>query len=137
MFQPDVLQSTITNVIENFTVDPQVGAVIVGFDEYISYPKMLKAATYLNNPEVLFIGTNTDERYPMNTDLVVPGTGTILKAIETCSQREAFVVGKPSAYIADAIIKEHGVDPQRTIMVGDRCATFEYMLHLLSATNCI
>lgn len=115
-----MLQSTVSKAIENFKMDPTVGAVIVGFDEQISYPKMLKAASYLNNLDVLFVGTNTDERFPMSTDLVVPGTGSILKAIETCAQRSAYVVGKPSSYIADFIIKEHGVDPTKTIMIGDR-----------------
>lgn len=81
---------------------------------------MLKAASYLKDPDVLFVGTNTDERFPMRTDLVVPGTGAILKAIETCAQRQPFVVGKPGPFISDVIVKDHGVDPKRTLMIGDR-----------------
>lgn len=86
---PDVLNgSLMTLVKEQFKPEADVGAVIVGFDEHISFPKMMKAASYLNDPSVIFIGTNTDERFPM-PNFVVPGTGSIVKAIETCAERKA------------------------------------------------
>lgn len=52
-------------MINNFKPDPEVGAVIVGFDHYFSYPKLFKAATYASVPGTLFIATNTDERVPV------------------------------------------------------------------------
>ncbi|PNF37242.1 hypothetical protein B7P43_G00398 [Cryptotermes secundus] len=71
---PDPLISDVaTLVMKDFKLDPDVGAVIVGFDEYISYPKILKAASYLNHPDCLFIATNTDERGPsFINDCVIP-----------------------------------------------------------------
>lgn len=72
--------SLLTLVKEQFKPDPEVGAVIVGFDEHISFPKMMKAATYLNDPSTIFVGTNTDERFPM-PNFVVPGTGSIVKVL--------------------------------------------------------
>lgn len=76
---PDVLQSTLKDLVHGgFQPDDDVAAVIVGFDEHFSFPKMYKAATYLDRPGCLFIGTNTDERFPM-TGGVIPGTGSIVR----------------------------------------------------------
>lgn len=87
-YGPDVMEGSLMTLIkEKFQPDPEIGAVVVGFDEHISFPKMLKAASYLENNSNLFLATNTDERFPM-PGFVVPGTGSIVRAIETCGERK-------------------------------------------------
>lgn len=112
--------TTLRDLVLSLKLEDNIGAVIVGFDEHFSYPKMLRAASHLGNPNCLFIATNTDERFPMSTNLVVPGTGSIVSAVETAAGRKAFCVGKPNSYISEMITKEYGVDPKRTLMIGDR-----------------
>ncbi|KAG5669577.1 hypothetical protein PVAND_017464 [Polypedilum vanderplanki] len=115
--------SLATLVKEQFKPDPEIGAVIVGFDEHISFPKMMKAATYLDKKETIFIATNTDERFPM-PGFVIPGTGSIVRAIETCGERKAIVMGKPENWLCDIFFKEEmKKDRSRFLMVGDRLNT--------------
>ncbi|KAM0727725.1 Glycerol-3-phosphate phosphatase [Formica fusca] len=114
-----------------FEKDPEVAAVIVGFDEHFSYPKMVKAATYLSDASVHFIGTNTDERFPVSNDVVIPGTGSLVRCIESCSERKAVIMGKPEKYMAKMLRERSNIDPQRTLMIGDRCNT-----DILFGTRC-
>lgn len=66
--------SDMTTLLKNeVQLDTDVGAVVVGFDEHFSFPKMVKAATYLKQPDCAFIGTNTDEIFPTEFPMTVPG----------------------------------------------------------------
>jgi len=61
----------------------------------------------------------------------LPGTGSLTAAVETASGRKALVVGKPNTYMFDCIVERFGIDPSRTLMVGDRLET-----DILFGKNC-
>ncbi|XP_009565237.2 glycerol-3-phosphate phosphatase [Cuculus canorus] len=106
-------------------LDPAVRAVLVGFDEHFSYAKLCQALRYLlrDGTGCLLVGTNRDNRLPLEGGAAIPGTGCLVKAVETAAQREAFIVGKPNRYMFDCVASEFDIDPTRTIMVGDRLDT--------------
>ena len=67
------------NYESTIKLDPRVKCVVVGFDYYFNYPKMVAATSYAyERPECLFIATNDDAQFPRSsvTDVVIPGTGT-------------------------------------------------------------
>ncbi|KAJ7984710.1 hypothetical protein DPEC_G00357580 [Dallia pectoralis] len=115
----------------NVPLDPEVKAVVVGFDEHFSYMKLNRALQYLNNPNCLLVGTNTDTRLPLEGGKAVPGTGCILKAVETAAQRQAQIVGKPNHFMYDCVASQFALDRDRCLMVGDRLDT-----DILLGSNC-
>lgn len=126
----DNLKTNLHELIhDEFVPSKEIGAVVVGYDEHFSMPKLTKATTYLEDKRVLFVATNGDEREPSH--FVHPGPGPIIASIENCSGRKATVVGKPNAYVCDYIVNKCGVAPNRTLMIGDRCNT-----DILFGKNC-
>ena len=55
-----------------------------------------------------------------NSDCLIQGTGSLVQGVEVAAQRKAIVCGKPYKPIIDVLIKDQGVDPARTLMIGDR-----------------
>lgn len=105
------------------SIDKEIGAVVVGFDEHFSFPKLFKAVNYLRNPSVIFIATNSDEKidFPQFT---FPDTGPIIAAIENASGRKVEVIGKPSKLLTDIALKhELHRDSNKFLMIGDRLNT--------------
>lgn len=119
---PDVVGPDLVSVVKNFLPDPEIGAVVIGLDEHISYPKLMRAATYLNNPDVVFVATSMDIQIPV-TNKKIPGPGALVKCVETCSERKPFVVGKPEPYITRAIKENFDLKPERTLLIGDSLRT--------------
>jgi ribonucleotide monophosphatase NagD (HAD superfamily) len=51
---------------------------------------------------------------------ILPGAGTFVAAIETVSGRKPLIVAKPHAAMFDAIVQDHHIDKNRTIIIGDK-----------------
>ncbi|KAJ8675577.1 hypothetical protein QAD02_011363 [Eretmocerus hayati] len=120
---PDLMEGDELDTLFNFKKDPEVGAVVVGFDKHFSYPKLVKAATYAHDPEVHFIGTNPDVERPSPCASRYPGAGCFLRAIEAIANRKATVLGKPETFVSQVIKQKYHVDPSRTLMIGDNLNT--------------
>lgn len=120
---PDPMEGDEVDLVTNFKPDPEVGAVVVGFDKFFSFPKLVKAATYLNDPNVHFLGTNCDTERPSPNTNAFPGTGCFITTIESASNRKAVMVGKPEPFLSEYITKKFGLNPERTLMIGDNCKT--------------
>lgn len=102
-------------------LDDQVGAVVVGFDNQISFPKLVKACSYVNKPGNLFIASNADEAYPSpqgKPEIIVPGPGAYVGAIQAVTGKEPIPLGKPFKYFFDIIRMQHpDIDPKRTVNI--------------------
>ncbi|XP_019371354.1 PREDICTED: pyridoxal phosphate phosphatase, partial [Gavialis gangeticus] len=108
-----------------------VRAVLVGYDDQFTFAKLAQACAYLRDPRCLLVATDPDPWHPLSNGQRTPGTGSLTAAVETASGRKALVVGKPNTYMFDCIVERFGVDPSRTLMVGDRLET-----DILFGKNC-
>ncbi|XP_044729504.1 glycerol-3-phosphate phosphatase-like [Chrysoperla carnea] len=128
---PEELQTSYPNILD-IQLDKDIGAVIVGFDPYFSFIKLVRAASYLTDPTCLFIGTNSDERFPSESSkIVIPGTGCFVQAIQACSGRKPTIIDKNHDYVRKAIMINYQMNPRKTLMIGDRCNT-----DILLGTQC-
>jgi NagD protein len=105
------------------TEDPQkTDAVIASFDRTFEYRKLQIAFDAIRNG-ARFFATNADRYCP------VPGGGqpdaaAMIAAIEACTNTKVeAVVGKPSAHMAQAILRLVDAEPGNCIMIGDRLET--------------
>ncbi|XP_005097998.1 glycerol-3-phosphate phosphatase isoform X1 [Aplysia californica] len=119
---PDPVEGVVEDWLK-MSVNPEVKCVLVGFDPHISYMKIMKAATYLKNPNCLYLATNEDANLPAKGDVIVPGTGCMVVTVTHAAKRSPEIMGKPEAHMFEVLQQAHGLDPSRCLMVGDSLTT--------------
>lgn len=112
-------------------VDPNIGAVVVGMDFQFNYYKLQYAQLCINTLDAEFIATATDSLGNFTANQLWAGTGSLVRAIETVTNKKPLIMGKPSTYMIDALFKEKNIDKSRAVMIGDRLDT-----DILFASNC-
>ncbi|XP_043688209.1 phosphoglycolate phosphatase 2-like [Telopea speciosissima] len=107
-----------------FEHDKSVGAVVVGLDHYINYYKLMYGTLCIReNPGCLFIATNCDAVGHMTNLQEWPGAGCMVGAVHGSTQKEPIVVGKPSTFMMNFLLKKFQIPTSKMCMVGDRLDT--------------
>lgn len=95
-------------------------AVVVGWDGKVTFNEIATVSRLIRNG-AYFIATNEDKTFPMR-DGPAPATGTIVRAIETASEKRAIIIGKPYAAMFQTAM--NGIHKhQKAIMIGDTPTT--------------
>jgi 4-nitrophenyl phosphatase len=95
--------------------------VMVGFAPNLTYER-LKKASLLIRAGADFIGTNPDPSIPTPEGLA-PGAGSIVAAVQTATDCQPVIIGKPHPPMFEAALRFLGTSPAETLMIGDRLTT--------------
>lgn len=107
-----------------FEHDKNVGAVVVGLDPHINYYKLQYGTLCIReNPGCLFVATNRDAVGHLTDLQEWPGAGCMVAAMCGSTEREPIVVGKPSTFMMEFLLKKFQIASSRMCMVGDRLDT--------------
>ncbi len=96
--------------------------VVASLDIHLTYDKLVAAFQAIIGGAV-FLASNDDASYPVENGVLKPGAGAITAALEKSTGRKPTIIGKPQPYLLDIIVKQHGLDKEETLMVGDRLET--------------
>ncbi|VDK77760.1 unnamed protein product [Onchocerca ochengi] len=122
---PDPIENyTDVESIQQIDISRKVRAVVVSFDIHISYPKLMRAASYINQPGVRFYATNPDPKLPGPVPgVVIPGSGVNVRAVETAAGKEPIIIGKPSKTMFEYIKERFNIKAEKSVIFGDSCVT--------------
>lgn len=97
---------------------PAVRAAVVHFSPGLTTWTLYAAAWALRRGADL-VACNLDSTYPVSGGQL-PGTGSLVRLLQTATGRIPVLVGKPSPVLFRTLLDEHRLTPRRTLVVGDR-----------------
>lgn len=102
--------------------DSSADTVLVSFDTTLTYEKLLTAFHALNNG-AHFLATNPDYVCPTAGGGLIDA-GAIIAALESSTNRKIEkIIGKPSSFLGNFLLKELNLSAHECVMVGDRLNT--------------
>lgn len=103
-------------------IEDDIAAVVVGFDNELTYSKVQKACELLETRELEYIATNPDLVCPVGFGYV-PDCGAICDFLRKAVNRMPLYVGKPNPIIVDMCLETTGYTKEETVVIGDRLYT--------------
>lgn len=100
---------------------PGADAVVMGFDQEITFQKM-NEATYLVRRGIPFFATNPDKTFPTPRG-EIPGAGAWYSVIVTATGIQPVIAGKPFPYLMELALEKLDTPKEETLVVGDRIET--------------
>ncbi len=92
--------------------------VVASFDTDLTWWELCAGHVALERG-ARFLACNFDPTYPVRGG-TLPGTGSLVRQLETSSRRTPVLVGKPSPFMFRLLLREWGVRPRDALVVGDR-----------------
>ncbi|SFR57173.1 HAD-IIA family hydrolase [Anaeromicropila populeti] len=103
-------------------VEEDVVAVVVGFDNELTYQKVFRVCEILQTKNAAFIATNPDLVCPVGFGFI-PDCGAICNMIENAVKRKPIYIGKPNPVIVEMAMKTFNASAHETVVIGDRLYT--------------
>ena len=120
VFGMPALKQALTD--EGFVLaEDSVELVVASMDLHLTYEKLAQATILIRNG-ARFIATNLDPTQPSERGLL-PGTGSMILALEAASGVKATAIGKPEPIIYQLAMEQMNASPETTAIIGDRVDT--------------
>jgi HAD superfamily hydrolase (TIGR01450 family) len=104
-------------------VDVGPDAVVVGFDNQLTYDRLALAAYWISK-NLPYVATHPDRVCPTDQPMVLPDCGAICALLESATGRKPDAVpGKPNRGMLQSIFDAYGLEPHEVVVVGDRLYT--------------
>jgi HAD superfamily hydrolase (TIGR01450 family) len=98
--------------------------IVVGLDPYFDYKTMAKVLNKFTKDKCPIIACNKDGNYPIENNLLMPGCGAIVSAIEhACGKTVDIVIGKPNTYMIELLSTDCNINNNEIMVVGDSYAS--------------
>jgi len=112
---------------------PPPDTVVVGLDLHLTYAALAEAQRGLL-AGARFIASNKDRAYPVEGRLL-PGAGSIVRALEVATEREAVCIGKPEPFLFQEAIRRAGGTGGPVVVIGDATDYDIVAAHAVGATG--
>lgn len=95
--------------------------VVMGESKSYSFER-IELAVNLVLKGAKLIGTNPDVSGPIENG-ITPATKALIAPIEMVTGRNAYFIGKPNPLMMRIAVKKLGIEPEETVIIGDRMDT--------------
>lgn len=113
-----------SEMLKNFDINKEIGAVIVSFDESFSFKKVMLSSLLLERKDCLFIATN-NSKYLVVEGKKYPGVGPLIAAISKVSSRSPDIITcRPNPMMTHLLAENlPEINLSRTCIIGDSIST--------------